>query len=91
MKKSRRLYLTGMVQGIMFRPYIKENADKLNVRGFVRNLEDKRVEVFIEGNPDEVEKMIEICKRGTKLANIKNVEIKEEKFQGFKEFKILNI
>lgn len=91
MKKSRRLYLKGMVQGIFFRQYLKENADRLNLRGFTRNLEDGRVEVFIEGNPDEVEQMIEICKKGTKLANIKDVEIKEEKFQDFKEFKIMNI
>ena len=90
MKKSIRLFLTGTVQGLFFRQYIKEHADKYDVRGYVRNLEDGRVEVFLEGNPDEVDSMIAICKRGPKHANIRNVEEKEERFQGFKEFKVMN-
>ncbi|MBS3084738.1 acylphosphatase [Candidatus Pacearchaeota archaeon] len=91
MKKSVRLYITGLVQGIFFRGFVKENAENLNLKGFVRNLEDGRVEVFIEGNPDDVRKMIEICKKGPKHSEIKNVEEKEEKFQDFKSFKILHI
>lgn len=91
MKKSVRLYISGIVQGIFFRAFVKENAEKYNVKGFVRNLEDGRVEVFLEGNVDDVDKMIEICKTGPKHSQIKDVEIKEEKFQGFKTFKILHI
>lgn len=91
MKKSLRLYITGTVQGVFFRAFVKENAEKLNVKGFVRNLEDGRIEAFIEGNPEEVNKMIEICKQGPKHAQIRNVEIKEEKFQGFRDFKALHI
>ena len=91
MKKSIRLFLTGSVQGLFFRQFIKENADKYDVRGYVRNLEDGRVEVFLEGNSDEVDSMIAICKRGPKHANIRNVEEKEERFQGFKEFKVMRL
>jgi acylphosphatase len=91
MKKSVRLYITGTVQGIFFRQFIKDNAERKDIRGFVRNLEDGRVEVFIEGNQDEVEKMIELCKKGAKHSKIDKVEIKEEKFQDFKEFKVLHI
>jgi acylphosphatase len=61
------------------------------VRGFVRNLEDGRVEIFLEGNMDKVNKLIEICKKGPKYAQIRNVQEKEEKFQDFKNFKVLNI
>ena len=91
MKKAVRLYIKGTVQGIFFRQFIKDNAERNNVRGFVRNLEDGRVEVFIEGNQEDVEKMIELCKKGPKHSQIEDVEIKEEKFQDFKEFKILHI
>lgn len=90
MKKATRVYIIGNVQGVFFRAFIKENAEKLDVKGFVRNLEDGRLEVFLEGNPDEVNKMIELCKKGPKHAHIRNVEIKEEKFQGFKNFKVLH-
>jgi acylphosphatase len=91
MKKANRLYIEGTVQGVFFRQFIKENAERQNLRGFVRNLEDGRVEVFIEGDNDSVDKMIELCKNGPKHSQIRNVEIKEEKFQDFKEFKILHI
>lgn len=91
MKKSVRLYIEGIVQGIFFRMFVKENAEKNNVKGFVRNLEDGRIEIFLEGTIDDVNKMIEICKKGPKHSQIKKVEIKPETFQDFKEFKILHI
>lgn len=91
MKKSVRLYIDGTVQGIFFRAFIKENAERYNVKGFTRNLMDGRVEVFLEGNANDVNKMIELCKKGPRHSQIKKVEIKPERFQGFKTFKILHI
>lgn len=91
MKKSVRLYIDGTVQGVFFRSFIKENAERYDIKGFTRNLEDGRVEIFIEGNIDPVEKMIEVCKKGPKHSQIKKVEVKPEKFQGFKNFKVLHI
>ena len=63
MKKSVRLYVTGTVQGVFFREFVKENAERHNTKGFVRNLEDGRVEVFLEGDNNNVDKMIETCKQ----------------------------
>lgn len=91
MKKSLRIYVEGVIQGVFFRSFIKENAERFDVRGFVRNLEDGRVEIFLEGNIDNVNKMLDIVKGGSKHAQIKNLEIKEEKFQDFKSFKVLHI
>jgi len=91
MKKAVRMYISGTVQGVFFRAFIKENAEKYNLKGFVRNLEDGRVEIFLEGNTDDVNKMMEISKKGQKHSQIRNVEIISEKFQGLKEFKILHI
>jgi len=91
MKKAARLYIEGTVQGVFFRQFIKENAERQNVKGFVRNLEDGRTEVFVEGDIENVDKMIELCKQGPKHSQIRKVDIKEEKFQDFKEFKILHI
>ena len=89
MKKSTRLYITGSIQGIFFRQFIKDNADKNNVKGYVRNLEDGRVEIFLEGDMVNVDKIIEICKAGPAHAKIRSIEEKPEPFQDFKEFKIL--
>lgn len=91
MKKSIRLYISGNVQGVFFRSFIKEAAEKIGVKGFVRNLEDGRVEVFIEGAIDLVKKMMETCKKGPKHSQITSIEMKEERFQDLKTFKILHI
>ena len=90
MKKSLRLYITGTVQGVFFREFVKSDAEKHNVKGFVRNLEDGRIEIFLEGDNTNVDKVVELCKQGPKHSQIKKVGIKEEKFQDFKTFKILH-
>jgi len=90
MKKSIRLYINGTVQGVFFRAFIKENAERYGVKGFVRNLNDGRIEIFLEGKVNEVNKMIEIAKKGPKHSQIRKVETKLEKFQGLKNFKILH-
>jgi acylphosphatase len=91
MKKSLRLFITGTIQGVFFRQFIKDNAEKNKIKGYVRNLQDGRVEIFIEGNQDDVENMASICKRGPKYAKIRAIEEKPESFQDFKEFNILRI
>ena len=91
MKKSVRLYIDGTVQGIFFRKFIKENAERYNVKGFVRNLEGGKIEVFLEGDANSVNKMIELCKKGPKHSQIRNVEMRAERFQDFKVFRVLHI
>ena len=90
MKKSVRIFVSGSIQPVFFNRFIKENADKLGLKGFVRNAGNGKAEIFIEGNPDALTEMIPICKKGPQHALIRNTEEKEEKFQGFKEFKIMN-
>jgi len=90
MKKSIRVYITGTVQGVFFRGFVKENAERYNIKGFVRNLEDGRIEVFLEGDSNDVNKMIELCGKGPKHSIIKKVETKPETFQDLKAFKILH-
>ena len=47
------------------------------------------MEIFLEGNTEDVETVSAICKRGPQYATIRKIEEKEEKLQDFKEFKIL--
>jgi len=89
MKKAIRIYIFGNVQGIFFRNFIKENADKLKIKGYTRNKDDGSVECWFEGEQEKVAKLIEICKQGPKEAVVKRIDQIEEKFQGFKDFKII--
>ena len=89
MKKAVRVYIFGTVQGVFFRAFIKEQADKLTVKGYVRNKEDGSVEAWFEGGADKVNKMIEKCKEGPGHSQIKRLDIVDEKVQSMKEFKVI--
>ena len=89
--KTLRLYISGTVQGVLFRKFIEENANRIGVRGFVRNLDDGRVEVVIEGVDDNVKEMIEICKKGNPHSQVRGVEIKEIPNQSFVGFKVMRL
>lgn len=91
MKKAMRMYITGTVQGVFFRAFVKENAERYNVKGFVRNLDDGRIEIFLEGDSADVNKMVDLCKAGPKHSQIRKVEEKPERLQDFKTFKVLHI
>jgi acylphosphatase len=91
MKKSVRLYISGAVQGIFYVDFVKQNAEKLDVKGFLRTLEDGRIEIFLEGQIENVKKMMDLCSVGPKHSKIRNVEVKEEKYQELKSFKVLHI
>ncbi len=90
MKKSIRLTINGSIQPVFFNRFIKENADKLGLKGYVRNAGDGKAEIFLEGNSDSVDTMVPICKKGPQHSMIRNIQEKEEKFQDFKEFKVMN-
>ena len=90
MKKAARFLVKGTVQGIFFRQFVRENAKKLEFKGFVRNLSNGEVEVFVEGEGDNLKKLREILKLGPKHSQIRDVTFEEKKWSGdFKEFKIL--
>ena len=91
MKKAVKIIIHGTVQGIFFRNFIKENAESLNIKGFVRNLDDGNVEVFAEGEIENVDQLGKMCKVGPKHSVIKKVDVTEEPFQDFKEFKNLHL
>ncbi|MDP2925851.1 MAG: acylphosphatase [Nanoarchaeota archaeon] len=89
--KTLRVYISGTVQGVLFKKYLEEEGNKLRVRGYIRETSNGRMEVVIEGLNDKVDKMLEICRVGTKHAQIRNVEVNEIKYQGFEGFKITKL
>jgi len=89
MKKAIRIYIFGTVQGVFFRNFIKENADKGDIKGYVRNKDDGSIEIWLEGDCKNVDEMIEVCKKGPEHAVINRLDIVEEKLQDMKEFKII--
>lgn len=88
--KRVHLFISGRVQMVCFRGETEVRAKLLGLKGFVRNLRDKRVEIVLEGEDSKVEKLTEWTKRGPALAKVTNIEIIDEEYRKeFKNFKIL--
>lgn len=87
--KRCNIYVSGRVQGVFFRAFTKENADALGLNGFVKNLDDGRVEVIVEGNEEKIEQLIEKIKQGPPRAKIDDISVTWEEARGdFKGFDI---
>ena len=89
--KTLRIKIKGLIQGIGFRNYIKQQAEKLSIRGHVRNLESGEVEVLAEGKDEDVNTMKKICEKGAPHSQVKSTDIQELNYIGFDDFKILKI
>ncbi len=70
-----RIRVTGRVQGVAFRASTVEEAERLGVAGFVRNLRDGSVEVEAEGERSLVESLVRWCRRGPPPARVDRVEV----------------
>jgi acylphosphatase len=66
--------ISGRVQQVFLRTYIKECADVHKVTGFVRNLENGTVEVVAEGNSETLTKFLADIRRGSALSQIDSVD-----------------
>ncbi len=71
--------ITGNVQMVMFRDYVKRNAQKLELSGIVKNLENGSVEVIAQGEKDNIEKLIQLRHKGPLLASIIRVHVEWRK------------
>ncbi len=79
----------GLVHGVWFRASTKDEADRLGVTGWVRNLPDRSVEAVFEGEKKKVEEIVGWCHRGPSGAEVSNVDIAWEPFRGeFVHFEI---
>jgi acylphosphatase len=65
--------VTGQVQGVGFRYYVKRNADTLSLTGFVRNLQEGQVEVLAEGSHTSLEQLLTLLDLGPSGAVVVDV------------------
>ena len=58
------MIISGLVQGVFFRAYAKDEAERLNLTGWVKNRWDGKVEMVIEGEKEKIDEMIKWCYKG---------------------------
>ena len=79
----------GRVQGVFFRANTQQQAQKLGVKGWVKNNKDGTVSAVFEGEDAAVDQIVNWCKQGPKADLVDNVEVSEELFTGaFEKFEI---
>lgn len=82
-------FITGDVIGVGFRSFVKLHAKRLGLSGWVKNVRfpKRAVEAIFEGEKEQVEELVDYCKKGPEVAWVKKVEVKWYKptaeFTGF--------
>jgi acylphosphatase len=87
MQKTVHVFIKGKVQGVFFRANTKEQAEKRNISGWVKNTSDGRVEAVFQGDDSSVDDLIEWCHQGPSMSKVSDVTVEsidtDELFDGF--------
>jgi acylphosphatase len=89
MKVRAHVFVSGWVQGVFFRSETRYEAEKLGLKGWVRNLPDGRVEAVFEGEEESVKRLVDFCEHGPPGARVRGANVVWESYTGeFNGFKI---
>ena len=83
-----RVLISGQVQGVYFRAACQRMAWQRGVNGWVRNLNDGRVEAVFEGAPGDVQHLVDWSRHGPRLAVVSDVTVQAEPPEGLGAFTI---
>ncbi len=72
--QSLHCTVSGVVQGVNFRSWTRSQADNLNIKGWVRNLSDGRVEVLAQGSEDSLEELKKRLFNGPTMSRVEDVQ-----------------
>lgn len=79
MKKRIKATVTGFVQGINFRYFCGQEASRLNLTGYARNIPGaNQVEVVAEGEEADLEKLSDWLRHGPAGAKVENAQIEHQ-------------
>ncbi|ACN53248.1 acylphosphatase (plasmid) [Borreliella spielmanii] len=89
---KQQYFISGKVQGVGFRFFTEQIANNMKLKGFVKNLNDGRVEIVaFFNNKEQIKKFENLLKNGNKYSSIENIEKKtlDENYPfQFNKFKI---
>jgi acylphosphatase len=86
--QRRHVRIYGFVQGVGFRFAVERAASSRQVSGWVRNRGDGAVEAVFEGERQDVEALVDFCRRGPRGADVERVEVEEESPEGLAGFRV---
>lgn len=74
---AQRIRIIGLVQGVGYRAWATEAANRLGIDGWVRNRIDGTVELVAVGPADAVAALIEVCRTGPRAARVDDLRVEE--------------
>lgn len=74
MQVARKLLFSGIVRGVGFRYFAQRSAATHQIRGYIKNLDDGRVEALVEGGEKAVEAFKQDLTAGPRGAVVENIE-----------------
>ena len=87
---AKHIVISGRVQGVFFRKNAKQKAAEFKINGWVKNTPDDKVEIFAQGNEENLNTFINWCKQGPQKAIVENIEVTEKQADNnLKGFSIL--
>ncbi len=75
--KRIHIIITGTVTGVGFRWWLKMEAEKKNIHGFVKNRAEDEVEALLLGHDKDVEDVVRLCRRGPPSSRVENIKIED--------------
>jgi acylphosphatase len=72
------VWVDGRVQGVGFRAFVQDSAQRLGVTGWVRNVGEDQVEVWAEGSPADLDRLYQIIQRGPRSSYVSGVRVEKE-------------
>jgi acylphosphatase len=82
------VFVSGRVQGVAYRANTRDTAREAGVSGWVKNLDDGRVEAVFEGDDEHVERMVEWCHSGSPAAAVEGVDTEYGDPEGLSGFEV---
>ncbi len=82
MQARAHLIIKGIVQGVFFRAFTRDVANRLGLKGWVKNLPGGSVETVFEGDKEEIEQAIKQCSLGPPGSRVDDVEVEWREYQG---------
>lgn len=86
--KRVKIIIDGRVQGVGFRYFVSKQAGIYNIKGYVRNTYDGRVEIDAEGDSDNLNRFLIDCKKGSSMSRIDGFIVHDVPNFGFSSFSI---
>lgn len=88
MATARTVRIRGRVQGVFFRVWTRNQAERAGVSGWVANCSDGSVEAWLEGDAEALDTLIDLMRRGPPGARVDSLDIEEAPVSGSSGFTV---